>query len=132
MFLDHFPHQLTQVLSGGLHFELIVSSFLTVGVGVASAIDVGQAVDLAFDVHSFFEALFGGVGLVEFLSGLNFIAVETDKEIAGGALFAVRAAALLPQGTVTAEFGRETKISAALTLRQVTASGGQVVRTGHG
>ena len=62
-----------------MHFELIVSARLPIGVGAPRAVDVGQAVDVAFDVHAFFETLLGSVGLVEGLSSLNVVAVETDE-----------------------------------------------------
>ena len=58
--------------------------------GLASAVDVGQAVDEALDIHPFFEAGFGHLGLVEFLSGLDLVPVETDEDIVQGRLLAVR------------------------------------------
>ena len=99
---------------------------------LASTVDIGQAVDETFNIHPFFEAGFGDFGLVEILSGFDLVPIEADENIARDTLFAVGAAAFMPEGTIATELGRETKISAAFAVGQVTTSGGQVVGTGQG
>jgi hypothetical protein len=68
-------------------------------VSLTSAINVGQAVDNALDVHADFDALFEEVRLVEKASGFDLVAVEADKDIAGGGFFAGGATTLIPEGT---------------------------------
>ena len=123
---------MAEVLGSGLHFKLKVSSLLAVRVGLTSAIDVGQAVDEPFDIHPFFEAGFGDFGLVEILSGFDLVPIEADENIARDTLFAVGAAAFMPEGTIATELGRETEISATFAFSQVTVGGGLVVGTGQG
>ena len=103
-------------MSGSLHFKLIISPLETVGVSATSAIDVGQGVDLAFNIHPFLETLFDDIGFIELLGGLNLVAIEADEDIARRALFTVRASAFVPMVTVTTTFGRETKIGSTFVL----------------
>ncbi len=130
-FFDHGADQLAQVESGGLHFELKVGALQAVGVGPASTKNVGQAVDVAFDIHAFFEALLSGIGLVEKVGGLNLITIKADEDIASGIDFAIGSPAFIPEGTVTAEISRKTKIDPAFALSQITARSGLVVGTGQ-
>lgn len=130
-FFDHLADKLAQVEGGGLHFELIIGAFLAVRMGVASAVDVGEAEDEALDVHALFDALFESVRLVEDLGGFDLVAVEADEDITCGRLFTVGATALVPERAVVAELGREAELEAALRFMWIAAGGGLVIRTGE-
>ena len=98
----------------------------------ACAVDIGQTKDEAFDVHALFDTVFENVRLVELLSGLKLVAVETDEDIAVGGLFTIGAAALNPKGTITTEFGREAELHPALGFVGIAAVGGFTIGTGEG
>ena len=75
------------------------------------------------------EPGFGQVSLVELLSGQHLIAIETDEDMAGGALVAVRTTALVPEGTIAAEPDREAEVEAPFALGLIAVGGGLAVGT---
>ena len=131
-FFDHLADKLAEVEGYGLHLELVIGAFVTIRMSAAGTVDIGQAENDAFNIHTLLDALFESVGLVEGLSGFDLGAVEADKNLPMGRLFAVRAATLIPERAVLAEFGREAEVKPAFAAGFKTAGGRFVVRTGEG
>lgn len=101
-FLQDFADKLAEVEGGGLHFELEIGAGLTIGLSLASTINVSQAVDDPLDVHPDFDTAFEEVGLVKPTSFLDLVAIETDKDIAGRGFFAGGATTLIPERALPA------------------------------
>jgi len=129
-FLQDFADELAQVKGGSLHFELEIGAGLTIRVSLASAIEVGQAVDDPLDVHADFDAPFEEVGLVEEASGFDLVAIETDKDVAGSGFFAGEATTLIPERALAAQLGREPEIEPAFAFGLITEGSGFLVGTG--
>lgn len=92
---------------------------------------MGQAIDDPRNVHADFDPLFEEVRLVEEASGLDLVAIETDKDIAGSGFFAAGATTLIPERALLAQFGRETEIEPTFAFGLVTVGSSFLVGTGE-
>ena len=85
---------MAEVESGRGHTELEVGFGQAGAVGVASAEEMGQVEDDAFDEGALFDVLLELLGLVVLQGGPDEISMVADKDLAVGVRFTVGGAAV--------------------------------------